>query len=317
MMHKNLLYIIFLFISITHHHTIPKESSLLGTGKHFVLFVAGRNNVKWYKKNLDSIFEQTYTNYDLIYVDDASTDCTGDLVKQYFLDNQFYLASSYKDECGNLIEKYAEKNDNNRKIILIINEYRKYKMANQYGSIHTYCKNSDIVVEIDADDWFVHDRVLSYLNKIYANPNIWLTYGLYIEYPTGKIGCDRSGRVPQKIIAHNKFRKYKWRYTGLYTYYAGLFKLVSIEDCLYKGSDPEFSYDFTPISSDNVIYPMLEMCSNGHFKYINDILYVLNRDNMGPSTYPHRMKKIREERQKMIRNEPPYAPLKRPLWSIN
>jgi glycosyltransferase involved in cell wall biosynthesis len=40
-----------------------------------------------YLRNLDSIFQQEYQNYHLVYVNDASTDGTGDYVKAYMEEN--------------------------------------------------------------------------------------------------------------------------------------------------------------------------------------------------------------------------------------
>jgi glycosyltransferase involved in cell wall biosynthesis len=36
-----------------------------------------------YLKNLDSIFQQSYNNYKVYYVDDASSDKTAELVSKY------------------------------------------------------------------------------------------------------------------------------------------------------------------------------------------------------------------------------------------
>jgi glycosyltransferase involved in cell wall biosynthesis len=36
-----------------------------------------------YKRNLDSILQQNYTNYKVYYIDDYSTDKTGEFVEKY------------------------------------------------------------------------------------------------------------------------------------------------------------------------------------------------------------------------------------------
>ena len=48
-----------------------------------VVIIPSYNNAQWYKKNLDSVFNQRYSNYRIIYLDDASTDQTGYLVEKY------------------------------------------------------------------------------------------------------------------------------------------------------------------------------------------------------------------------------------------
>ena len=53
--------------------------------KPFVVVIASYNNIKWYKKNLDALMMQdkNYSNWRAIYVDDCSTDGTGDAVERY------------------------------------------------------------------------------------------------------------------------------------------------------------------------------------------------------------------------------------------
>ena len=51
--------------------------------KNFVFIVPSYNNSEWYIKNISSIFNQNYSNYRVIYIDDASTDNTGTLVKNF------------------------------------------------------------------------------------------------------------------------------------------------------------------------------------------------------------------------------------------
>ena len=62
----------------------------------FVFIITSYNNEQWYKKNLDSIKNQTYKNWRAIYVDDASTDNTYKLVIEYVnnhkLNNKYVLS---------------------------------------------------------------------------------------------------------------------------------------------------------------------------------------------------------------------------------
>ncbi len=40
--------------------------------KHMVIVTASYKNAQWYAWNLDSVFDQKYENWHLIYVDDCS-----------------------------------------------------------------------------------------------------------------------------------------------------------------------------------------------------------------------------------------------------
>ena len=51
--------------------------------KQFVIMVPSYNNAEWFERTLDSIFSQTYQNFRVIYIDDASTDGAGEFVRAY------------------------------------------------------------------------------------------------------------------------------------------------------------------------------------------------------------------------------------------
>ena len=147
----------------------------------FVVVLAGRNNKSWYKKNLDSIFNQTYTQYRVVYVDDNSSDGTAELVNNY------------------VHERKQEE-----RFTLIANKNRKLAMYNYYHAIHNHCQDSEIVVQLDADDWFAHKGVLAYLNKVYQDENIWMTYGNLKSDPYSPIFVARA--IATNIIEKNLFR---------------------------------------------------------------------------------------------------------------
>ena len=46
----------------------------------FIILCCSYNNEEWAETHLESILEQTYTNYEVIYVNDASTDNTLQIV---------------------------------------------------------------------------------------------------------------------------------------------------------------------------------------------------------------------------------------------
>ena len=142
--------------------------------RSIVVVIASYNNKDWYKRNLDSVFSQKYTNYRVIYVDDASPDGTGELVEQYI--------KEHKQE-----EKFT----------LLCNQERLGALANQYTAI-TSCDDMAIIVILDGDDWFAHDQVLAYMNNVYADTNVWLTYGQFKEYPSNKVGFCCVQQISEK-----------------------------------------------------------------------------------------------------------------------
>jgi glycosyltransferase involved in cell wall biosynthesis len=215
--------------------------------RHIVIVTAGYKNKNWYKKNLDSIFAQKYQNYHLMYVDDCSPDGTADLVEQYINEKGY-----------------------NHKVTLIKNTERYgCPLANHYKAIHA-CDDKAIIVILDADDFFAHDRVLSYLNNVYSDSNVWLTYGQFVEYPSGVHGF--CSPMPQHIVERNAFRDWACIPSHLRSFYAGLFKQIKEEDLKYDGR-------FFMMTGDmGAMMPMIEMARD-HFKFIPDILYIYNAAN--------------------------------------
>ncbi len=61
----------------------------------FKVVIPSYNNEKWVEANVASILKQTYTNYDVLYINDASTDNTPNIIKNivdnHELDNCIYL----------------------------------------------------------------------------------------------------------------------------------------------------------------------------------------------------------------------------------
>ena len=148
----------------------------------FVFIVPSYNNANWVERNLVSIFSQNYKNYHILYIDDASTDNSVACVKA-------------------CVAKYNMQD----KITLIENKTRQGMMANRYNAIHKHCNDNDVCMMVDGDDWLIPDtELLSFYNKIYSDPHVWVTYGKYVEYPSGKIHS--ADNFSQAVIKSNTFR---------------------------------------------------------------------------------------------------------------
>ncbi|MGA9530563.1 MAG: glycosyltransferase [Candidatus Babeliales bacterium] len=211
--------------------------------KKFVVIIPSYNNSEWVSRNLSSVFSQTYTNYRVIYIDDASTDDTIDHVEQM-------ISQSGKEEQCTLIK----------------NNKRRRALFNHYQAVHL-CSDDEIVINLDGDDWLAHEHVLSQLNTLYQDPNVWLTYGQYIKLPDKSIGQSRA--LPELLVCSHGYREYRWITSALRTFYAGLFKKIPLQDFLWHGV-------FFPVACDLVfMFPMLEMAA-GRVAFVPDVLYVYN-----------------------------------------
>lgn len=212
-------------------------------GNSFVFVIPSYNNSEWYRDNLDSVFAQTYNNYRIIYIDDASSDSTGPLVKDY-----------------------VKKKRQEHRVTVLINETRVGALANIYRAIHL-CDPHEIIVNLDGDDWLAHHQVLEQLVSVYKNRNVWLTYGQFVYYPGYEPGIGEE--IPREVIQSNSFRSFTRGTTALRTFYAGLFQRIKKEDLLLNGKFFQVGYDLA------IMLPMLEMAGS-HIQFIPDVSYVYN-----------------------------------------
>lgn len=243
--------------------------------KHFVIVTASYNNKNWYKRNLDSVLEQRYNNFHLIYVDDHSPDETGELVQEYV--------------------KLKKAED---KITLIINDERTGATANIYHAIHM-CNKDSIIIILDGDDWLAHNDVLNHLNAIYQDPNVWLTYGQFQWFPQSIPGF--ASALGNWVHEQNNIRHHGWVTTHLRSFYAGLYHNIKKEDLCHNGKFFEMTGDLA------IMYPMVEMAGY-HCKFVDEILYIYNAAN---SLNDHKVDVSKQTFfANLLKNQTPYQPLR-------
>jgi len=214
----------------------------------FVILICSYNNQEWVTHNLNSVFNQTYNNYRVIYINDYSLDQTGQLVNEYIFNKQL------TDRCT-----------------IIHNQKRRYKLYNMYHAIHELCDDDEIVVELDGDDWLLTPDVLEELAEIYSDGSVWLTYGGFVMWPK-TFNYLAAQTIPEEIIKHNQFRsffKHNFIYLALRSFYAGLFKRIKKEDLQIDGIFFKQSSDIA------TMIPMFEMAGN-RFYQITNLVYLYN-----------------------------------------
>lgn len=246
------------------------------TEKPIVVIIPSYNNATWYKKNLESVLSQNYSNYRIIYINDASTDDTGNLVQSY-------------------IERYGR---NNLNFQLIQNILNIGALENLYKAIYT-CDDNEIIVTLDGDDWLAHNDVLKTLNKVYTTKNVLLTYGQYIRYPDYVLG--HNMKIPSDVVEQNTFRDFSAEHlpiSHVRTFYAWLFKKIIKKDL--QDANRRF---FQMTWDAAMMFPMIEMAGR-RFAFIPDILYVYNTANPINDHKISRQKQL--ELYKKIRAKPRY-----------
>lgn len=241
--------IFLLFLSITFFANI--QSKIVLPEKHITCVITAYNTKKWLIKNLQSVLKQTYRNFHIIFVDDASPDGTGTIVNE-------------------LIKKY----NLSKVITLIQNKERQGKLKNLYTIYHSL-NDWDIIVQLDGDDEFAHENIFALLNKIYSDGHTWLTYGQFVNSD----GTPGYAKLPSAdVITDGTFRKNGWWYMPTRSFYAWLFKAIKKEDLICQ-KIPPLKGTYYPASDDLAyMYPMVEMACE-HIRYIPEITYIRTLDN--------------------------------------
>ena len=207
------------------------------------------NVENWIDKTINSVVTQDYKNYKYVLVDDMSTDKT------------VAIANSLTR--------------NNKKINILTNTEKKFSLRNIYEGIQSLNPDdSDIIITLDGDDWLAGHSVLKIINETYNETDCWMTYGSYMEFPTGNRGIESSAYPKEQLEDENfNFRKGKWRVSHLRTFKYGLWKKIKYEDFL------DWNGEFYKTSIDkSFMYPMIEMARE-RSQFIEDVLYVYNFNN--------------------------------------
>ncbi len=220
--------------------------------RSFAIVIIGVNNGATVAKTLASVFSQNYDNYRVIYIDDASDDGSFDLVRDLIYDS---------DHLGI--------------VTLVQNDERLGDLANLFRAVQA-CRDDEIAVVLQGEDWLAHEWVLQRLNAYYADPDLWLTFGQYREFPTYQLGICQECK-------EDKLRAQPFTASHLKTFYVALFKKIRETDFIYSGK-------FLPACADLAyMIPMLEMAKN-HFYFIPEILYICNRQAASQEDQEMRMR---------------------------
>jgi len=243
---------------------------------HFKIIVPFYNVEKWIKFCIKSIKIQTYTNFKCFLVNDVSNDNTAKIASELI------------------------KDDN--RFVLINNSVKQYALKNIFDAINfSNPSNEDVIITLDGDDWLYDEFVLQYLNDVYNKTDCNITYGKYVEFPSGIVSKYVS-KYSDHVIENNLFRNDSWKATHLRTFKYKLWKNIQHQDFLDEYNN------FLDVTWDMAfMFPMLEMAGNKQ-ECLDKILYVYNRDNPLNDDKIKRQKQLKYE--DIIRKRKKYSLLK-------
>lgn len=218
----------------------------------FKIITPSYNNSNWIEYNVASILNQTYSNYDVLYIDDCSTDNTYENVLKIV---------------GDLPNWKVIKNSSNKGAAYNYVEY-----------LDDFVKdNSDIIIHLDGDDWLYDETVLEKLNDFYNKNNCWMTYGGFLAWDgeTAVTPYPQSTNYPEFIHNNKKYRQDLWRASHLRTFRAFLFNSINRDDLKSK-IDGEYYWHASDLAWQ---YPCLEMCPKEKIGVVDFYTSIYNASN--------------------------------------
>lgn len=246
-------------------------------GLTFDIVTCERNAGKVALKCLDSVYRQDYESGRIrhIFIDDASNDDTPDLIEGWL-----------KAHPGHRVE-------------FVRNRTRRGGTANTLTGFRMAGPGS-IVIELNGDDWLADRGVLAFLGRVYADPEVWMTYNTP-RYVSG-VPALWAERIPDEIIAANAFREWgEWTSSHPHTFRRELFDHIREETLL----DPETG-DYWASADDQAIYlAMLELAGR-HSRHLYRAMYVYNFHEQSHAYIDGAGSEARAGR---IRLQPKYQPL--------
>lgn len=143
------------------------------------------NAEKYINKCIDSILNQSFRNYEIICVNDGSTDSTLHILKEYEKKNKNLLVISKENEGGKNVTQFGLKHSKGKYICVIDNDdyIEKNYLEELYNSITK--ENSDIAICGFQREDFDTAKVYSLeMNKKEGTYNLNDDYGLILEINT-------------------------------------------------------------------------------------------------------------------------------------
>lgn len=233
---------------------------------NFKIVVPAYNCQEWIGKTINSIKNQSYKNFECLLIDDISDDNTYQQMKIHSSgDSRF----SY-----------------------VLNTEKKFALKNLIDGFELISKKpEDVLVTIDGDDWLADEQVLQKVADCYNNTNCLITYGSFVEFPSGITHSYFLNAYDSFVVNNNLFRDVPWKASHLRTFKKKLWQNISPQDLI----DPETNKHYEVAWDLAFMFPMLEMAGS-RSQHISDLLYVYNKENPLSDMY------IKEQQQITIAN---------------
>jgi len=234
-----------------------------------IILTTTYNCEKYIERCLLSIMSQNFKDFTCYITDDMSTDKTVDVVKKTIQGDDRFI----------LIEHHC-----------------KFHQPGNYDQVIRFraIDGDEICVEVDGDDWLPNPNVLKNINRVYQDPDVWMTSGSF-KYHDGRPGFANPP-------TNTDVRKQTFTLSHMRTWKAWLWKKIEIEDLKDENGN------YWEVAGDLAfMFPMFEMCGLEHYRFLPDINYIYNESNP-INDHKVNMSKVVQTVNK-IRNKKPYSKL--------
>lgn len=232
------------------------------------------NCEEWIAKTIESIKTQDYENFECIIIDDISTDSTSEVITDNIKDDSRFT--------------------------FVKNKEKKYALKNIIDGIGLISKDKeDIIITVDGDDWLYNNKVFSKVVECYEEHKCLITYGCFVEYPTGITHPYYMSSYNMDVLEKCLFRDVPWKASHLRTFKKKLFDLIKEEDMIDPATGKHYDVAWDLV----FMYPMLEMAGI-RSRHIPEILYVYNKENPLSDMYIKEQQQLEIARQ--VRCKPKY-----------
>ena len=203
------------------------------------------NAEKYIQRSILSVMSQNFKDYKCYITSDKSTDNSVDLVNQIIKN----------DERFELVE------DTDIKLYQTGNFDRNIRNNKEID-------DNEVLVEVDGDDFLPDVNVLNRINNVYKDPNVWIANGSF-QYANSSPGFS------QAQSDFDNLRASRFTASHIRTWRAFLWRNIKPEDLRDENGDYwQWSGDLC------FMFPMLEMSGPEHYKFMKDINYIYNEDNI-------------------------------------
>lgn len=212
----------------------------------FWVVTAAHDAAPYVERCLESVATQRYPREHVrhLVIDDASADTTAELVRAFS-------------------RRHPE-----RAVELRENAERRGGCANLTAGFRAAPAGS-IVVQLDGDDFLPDRQVLAYLDVLYGDPELWMTYNTWAGVD-GEPGS-HCREIPAEVVADNAYRDHPWTSSHLHSFRKELFDHVREERLI----DPETGDYFRSSVDMSHYFPMLELAGR-HARHVARVTYAYN-----------------------------------------